>query len=360
MAADFLIYGANGYTGALILEQAVRRGFRPLIAGRSRGPIKDLGARFNLQWRAFSLADSHEMVSALREVPLLLHCAGPFVDTAAPMAQACLETGTHYVDITGEILVIEYLAGLDDRARQVGVLFSPGMGFDVVPGDCIARTLQLELPTATQLSLGFEASVRPSRGTMRSAILRAHQAGLVRQEGELQEIRAGSLSREIDFGGGPRHAVAIPWGDLAAAYHSTGIRNIITYMAAPSALVHLLTLSQLLKPLMARRWIRRQISRIVRLLPSGPDEGQRERGHTRYWGQVQDPKGRAVEARMGAPEAYTLTVEAVLAAATRVLAGEAEPGFNTPAMAFGEDFVTSLPGVSWLGMEKSEGTLSGA
>jgi short subunit dehydrogenase-like uncharacterized protein len=263
------------------------------------------------------------------------------------MVEACLETATHYIDITGEIPVIEYLASLDGRARQSGVMISPGMGFDVVPGDCLARHLHAEIPTATHLSLAFEAKVRPSRGTLRSAIRRAHRPGLVRENGELKEIPAASLTREIDFGAGPRRCVAIPWGDLATAHRSTGIANIVTYMSAPRSLFLLLKFSRFLKPLLARAWLRRQLSRMAGLMPSGPDGHQRRRGKTRFWGQVQDHQGRTAEARIEALEAYTLTVEATLAAVGEVLAGEVTPGFMTPAMAFGEDFVTRLPGVRW-------------
>src|SRR3712207_3296995 len=145
------------------------------------------------------------------------------------MAEACLSAGVHYLDITGEIGVFEALAARDAQARAAGVMLMPGVGFDVVPTDCLAAHLKRRLPSATRLALGFEAAGRLSRGTARTVIENLGAGGLVRQGGELKRVPAAWRTRVIDFGAGPRTAMTIPWGGVVTAYHSTGIPTIEVY-----------------------------------------------------------------------------------------------------------------------------------
>src|SRR6059058_4580809 len=147
----FLIYGANGYTGELIAREAVRRGHRPILAGRHAERIEPLAGELQCPWRVFDLLDAKEVEG----VALVLHCAGPFVHTSAPMVRACLAAGTHYLDITGEITVFESIMAIDAEARRRGVTLLPGVGFDVVPTDCLAAMLARRLPDADDLTLAF-------------------------------------------------------------------------------------------------------------------------------------------------------------------------------------------------------------
>src|SRR5690606_21372100 len=82
----FLIYGATGYTGNLIAREAARRGLRPILAGRSPGRLEPLARELGLAWRAFPL-DRPDLSGCA----LVLHCAGPFIETSRPMVAACLE-----------------------------------------------------------------------------------------------------------------------------------------------------------------------------------------------------------------------------------------------------------------------------
>ena len=135
----FLLYGSYGYTGQLILDLAVQNGLRPLLAGRDEARLKAQAGQYGLDYRVISLDNSAALDSALREVDAVLHCAGPFVLTFRQMAEACLRTRRHYVDISGEIEGFEALAALDSEARAAGIMMLPGAGFDVVPTDCLDR-----------------------------------------------------------------------------------------------------------------------------------------------------------------------------------------------------------------------------
>ena len=157
---EFLIYGANGYTGKLALQEALRRGLRPIVAGRNREALAALAAPHRLPVRAFDLADAGTVASALNGVALVLHCAGPFSATCAPMLEGCLAVGAHYLDITGEVDVFAHCHAQDARAKAKGIVVLPGSGFDVVPTDCVAAMLKRELPGRDRTGAGLRGHRR--------------------------------------------------------------------------------------------------------------------------------------------------------------------------------------------------------
>src|SRR5690606_41875392 len=98
MSDNFLIYGANGYTGELITRYAVERGMLPIVAGRNGAAIRALAKKHELEYRIFSLDETEKLDAALKEVAMVIHCAGPFSFNTRQMGEACLRTGTHYTD----------------------------------------------------------------------------------------------------------------------------------------------------------------------------------------------------------------------------------------------------------------------
>jgi short subunit dehydrogenase-like uncharacterized protein len=345
MTGPWLLYGANGYTGELVARLAVARGHRPILAGRDAGGVCALADALGLERRLFALDDPTTVDRGLLGMSLVLSCAGPFSRTAPPLLDACLRTRTHYLDVTGEVLVLEALAARDEEARAAGVLVLPACGFDVVPTDCLARHLQERLPGARRLALGFESHGRVSRGTAATALERLDQGGLVRRGGVLTPVAPAWKTRTIDFGRGARRAITIPWGDVSTAWHSTGIPDIEVYMAAPLSLRLFSRASRLLAPLLStpavRGWMRRRIASS----PRGPSDEERRRRHAYVWGEAEDGSGRRVVSRLVTPQAYSLSAAAAVTIVERVLAGEAGSGFQTPSRAFGPDLVLGIEGV---------------
>ena len=131
-STTFLLYGANGYTGRLITDLAAAYGLKPILAGRNEKNIRQMADKYSLDYRIFDLSEHTKLIDALNEVPLVLNAAGPFRYTAEQMSEACLQTKTHYIDITGEIEVFEMLKSKDQAAKQAGIVLLPGAGFDVV------------------------------------------------------------------------------------------------------------------------------------------------------------------------------------------------------------------------------------
>lgn len=343
--AGWLIYGANGYTGGLIAQEAARRGLRPTLAGRNAEALSVLAGGLGLEHRVFGLDDPVALARGIEGQSVVLHCAGPFSRTARPMADGCLKAGVHYLDITGEEGVLEALAQRGDEARAAGVMLLPGAGFDVVPSDCLAAHLKRRLPSATRLALAFQTSGGMSRGTALTVIEGLGSGGLIRRQGRLTPVPTAYRTRSIDFGNGPVKAVTIPWGDVITAYHSTGIPDIEVYMAVPWGARVAMRLSRYAGWLLGSRPVQRWLRRRVEAGPPGPSSEQRQRGQSLLWGEASDDSGQRAVSRLRGPEAYSLTVHAALAIVRRVLAGEAPPGFQTPATAYGPDFVLELEGV---------------
>ena len=215
--AGWMIYGANGYTGQLVAVEATRRGLNPVLAGRRAGPIERLAAELNLPARVFDLGDAAAAAAALAGMAIVANCAGPFAATSAPMIETCLISRTHYLDITGEIDVFVAAQRRHAEAQAAGIVICPGVGFDVIPTDCIAAVLKEALSDATHLVLAFDAEGPMSPGTARTLVesLRlGHSSGRVRRNGMIEEVPLAHYWRRIDFAGGSAMAIAIPWGDL--------------------------------------------------------------------------------------------------------------------------------------------------
>jgi short subunit dehydrogenase-like uncharacterized protein len=346
MSPNFLLYGATGYTGSLTARTAVQRGLKPILAGRDPARVKALAEELSLEWRAFPLEDGAALNGTLREVPVVLHCAGPYSRTYKPMADACLRTGTHYLDITGELLEHEALAARDADAAAAGVMLLPSVGFDVVPSDCLAAHLARRLPTATRLTLAFQAFGGSSRGTMISTFDAVDRPGMVRRDGALVPVPAAWKTRQIDFGQGPAACTTLPWGDLATAYRSTGIPNIETYIALPTAQRAVMKSARYLGWLLGSKPGKGALMRMARALPAGPSDAERAAGYSLLWGEAMDDAGHRAVSRMRTPHSYTLTAIASLMVVERVLAGDAPPGYQTPAKAYGADFVLGIEGVT--------------
>jgi len=351
MTARLLVYGANGYTGELIARAAAAQGMNPVLAGRSAGPIVALAQELGCESRVFGLDDPTVVEAGLSGCRVVVHCAGPFSATAAPMMAACIAARVHYTDITGEIDVFELGFRNDEAARRSGIVICPGVGFDVVPTDCVALTLKEALPDATRLALGFDSKGALSRGTATTSVEGLGNGSRVREGGKLLRIPLGSRSRRIDFGAGEKLATAIPWGDVSTAYRTTGIPDIEVYVpVSPRALANLRRLGRL-GWLLRRRTVQALLKWRIRKGAPGPTAAQRERSPVLVWGEAKNASGRTVTARVRVPNGYTVTCDAAVAIARRLLESGPSPGFTTPARLMGAEFVTTLPGAGRIALE---------
>lgn len=337
-----LVYGAYGYTGERIASEALDRGLDIVVAGRNGTKTRGLGIELGVESR---VADPGELAPELEDIDAVLNCAGPFTRTAEPVVDACLDTETAYLDITGERPVVDALAERDRDAETAGVPVLPAVGFDVVPTDCLACHLHDRLPGAASLALGVKTRAALSRGTLETILEHADGGGAVRRDGTLESVAVGERTREIDFGNGPQTGLLAPLADVSTAYYTTGVPNIETYVAAPDSAARALRVGQPLLSLLGFRPLRRTLQRAVKALAADPPTQPAERDRVSVWGAVTDGDRTAVS-RLETPEPYSLTVDAATTVLER-LDGmpELPAGFETPAVAFDAEFVLDLDGV---------------
>lgn len=342
----WMIYGANGYTGRLTAHEAVRRGLRPVLAGRNREALTALGAELHLPVEVFPLDDAAVVAERLRGHRLVLHCAGPFSATSQPMIEGCLQAGAHYLDITGEISVFENAHRQAELAERADIVLIPGVGFDVVPSDCLAASLVRALPAATELSLAFEAAGGPSPGTAKTSVEGLARGGAVRRDGRLERVPLAWKTRTVPFAHGERFTMTIPWGDVYTAHVSTGVPDIAVYMSVPPATAKRLRRMRVLQPLLGlgpvQSWMKSRIERSVK----GPSDERRDQTQSQLWGEVRTADGRSVSATMTTPNGYDLTVTASLGIVEHLLTNDVEGGYYTPSLLMGPDYATTLPGVT--------------
>jgi saccharopine dehydrogenase (NAD+, L-lysine-forming) len=346
-----MVYGANGYTGRLVAQLSVRRGERPVLSGRSAAAVRAVAAELGLPARVVDLGDAAALRAALRDVDVVAHCAGPFAQTSAAMVAACLATKTSYVDITGEIDVLEAVLARDAEAKAAGVVLLPGGGFDVVPTDCLAAMLARALPTATHLELAFVGGGGLSHGTATTALRGLGEGGRARVDGELRRVPLGWKTRSVRFGDRSATVTSVPWGDVATAYRSTGIPTIVTYTVVPGLAGPLRFLVRFPvrrgAALAALPLVRPGLGWLVDRMVHGPDEAVRSRTGCEVWGEARDRRsGRSVTGWLTTPNGYALTADAVLRIVRHLLAGAVPPGAHTPSTALGADFVRELDGVT--------------
>ena len=349
----WLIYGAYGYTGQLICAEADRRDISFCVAGRNAERVQALAQQYDVPGYPVALNETDALHTALDTVDGVMHCAGPFEDTALPMVEACLATETHYLDITGEWQVFEALQQYDSKARETGITVLPGTGFDVVPTDCVANTLSDACPEATSLALGFVGLGSISRGTARTALRGWGDGSRMRQNGKLVTIPAGTHTRSVDIAGRKRALTAIPWGDVSTAYWSTQIPTIAVYTYIPALMRTLMRWADRL-PNLLQSLLRPLLDAYVRRTVDGPDANARQTGASYVWGEVQAPDGITYTARWEGPEGYTLTARTSVEIMHRLSTAASVPtGYQTPATAFGADLVESVEGSSPISIQQT-------
>ena len=344
---SFLIYGASGYTAQLIIELAVKEGLKPVIAGRTAHKIKPLAKKFGLEYLIFGLDNPTELVGYLDKFSLLLNCAGPFSRTAKQLVEACLIAKTHYLDITGEIGVFEMVKSYNQQALKSQIVLLPGVGFDVVPTDCMAKYLHTQLPDATYLQLAFTTvGGSISHGTVTTMVENLGSKGAVRENGIIVAKPIGHKGQAIDFGKFTRFTMTIPWGDISTAYHTTHIPNIEAYTGVTKSTYLAMKLQFLFNPILRTNFVRQQLQAYVDKKITGPSESHHQRGKSLIWGKATNTQGKSVEARLETAEGYKLTAEASLLIAKKVLAITGAAGYQTPASMFGYGLILEIPGTN--------------
>lgn len=342
-----MLYGANGYTGTLIAKYAAQYNIKLIPAGRREEPIRQLANELDLPYRIIDLNNAVQLKEALNGIKVVIHAAGPFADTAKQMIDACLQTGTHYLDINGDISVFERIKRYDAAAKEKNIMLLPGAGFDVVPTDCMALRLKNKLPDATHLKLAFAAiGGGISHGTAMTMVSKLGYGGAARENGKIVKQALGKKGMWIDFGEKKLFVMSIPWGDVSTAFYTTGIPNIQVYTAIKRGIHSMMKLQGSFNWLLRMEWMKNMIRKKIKNRPAGPSAEMRSKAKSYVWGEVKNAKGETVSDHFTCADGYTLTAHSCLVIAKKVLEGNFKPGYQTPASCYGEELIKEIPGTA--------------
>jgi short subunit dehydrogenase-like uncharacterized protein len=328
-----MLYGATGYTGTLIAQRGLECGHRPVLAGRSAPAVTALGEQLGMPHRALSLDDPAALRAALADVDLVLNAAGPFLHTAASLAQACLDAGVHYLDISNELQVFRALYDFDEGAKPAGVSIIPGVGFGVIATNCLARYVSEAVGGAEHLEVASRvASAQPGPGAAATMQENLPYGGWIRQGGELTPKEFFTGVTTIRFPDGPCEAMPVPTGDLEAAFDVTGAPNVVAYAVSPPVLA-------------------------VDASPDGDSVPSASRSFG--WARATGRDGSMAEAWLETGDSYAFTPAASIRAVEETLKGTA-PGARSPAAAFGADFAFTIQDTRRIDAVRFDATLSGS
>lgn len=340
MQNKLIIYGAYGYSAKLILENLAKKEIKPMLAGRDEYKLRKVANDYDCDYVVFDLENDEVIKKNLEDYHTLLNCAGPFKFTAEKLMDACLETQTNYLDITGEIPVLENAWKYNEQAKEKEITILSAVGFDVIPTDCLAAKLKEQMPDAVSLKLGFEGKgAKMSRGTNLTTLEMINEDGKIRRDGKIISVPVGELTYEIKNDKIEFQGIAIPWGDVSTAYHSTGIPNIEVYLGLPRAAFasrRLLTFGKdLLGINSLKEFLKKQISKRM----TGPSDYERHKASMIVWGEVSNEKNEKHFEAYRFIEGYELTGRGAAEATLKVLNNEVKKGVQTPSLAFGYKFM---------------------
>jgi len=341
-----LIYGANGYTGELIARLASSYNLKPTLGGRNEFFIKKLANTLELPYKIVELNDIEKLDQIVSQFSLVINAAGPFSQTAKFMVESCIRNSVHYTDINGDISCFELVKEYNQQAIEKNCMLMPGVGFDVVPTDCIAQLLHENLTDAVDLKIAF-ATVGStiSHGTANTMTEKMGEGGARRVNGVIVSANLGEHGMMVDFGEKNLFCMSIPWGDISTAFQTTGIPNIETFTCVNPILYKRLKYQKIFNWLLRTSAARRYAKNKIKNRPAGPSQSMRENGKCFVWGKATNLAGETKEALLNGPEGYAFTAHSSLIIAKKILSGNWKAGYQTPAGCYGFKLAEKVPGV---------------
>jgi short subunit dehydrogenase-like uncharacterized protein len=337
------VYGATGFTGTLIARELARRGADFVIAGRSAQKLEKLSADLDgVPTAVASLEDAAALRSLLEPCAAVIASAGPFMLYGEPTLAAAVDTGTHYLDTTGEQPFIKLVFDrYGDRAERSGAALVTAMGFDYVPGDLVAALTAAGMEPLDEIVLAYwTRGFGPTRGTALSAMEIIRGGDLEWRDRSWQPAsRAVNRGRwQFPAPAGEQRMIRYPAGEQITVPRHVKTDNVRTMLSAttvaPRRTVPLLPLAMPAMGLAMRTPLRRAAGALVNRMPEGPDEQSRRAARFMISCQAR-AGGRVRGATVSGPDPYGLT--AVTTARGALLA--ADPSFDrsgalAPAQAF--------------------------
>ncbi|MCU1552378.1 MAG: hypothetical protein JWR36_2938 [Glaciihabitans sp.] len=330
------IYGATGYTGRLIAAEALARGHRPVLLGRSAGSLRQIADATGLEFRLVADAASADFASTLGDLDLLVNAAGPFDQTVGPTLGACIASTTAYLDISNELATVLDVLDADGRCREAGTSATPGVGYGTVASEAVAARAHAACPDAVSIEVALLAdNAGGGAGTAASVFAVLADGGVRLVDGEIVRSRLGRGIRRVRLPIGRRSLVAVATGDLAAVQRTTGVRNVTASVAIAAPATLLAAVLPAVSATARTGWLKGSAKRTPRL-----------REYRSYaWARATNGEGGSTSAWLATGEGYAFTASSVVSAVEATLAAPRVGAFSSGA-AFGPDFALRVPGTT--------------
>ncbi len=338
--SEWMLYGAYGKTGRLILDEALRRGHKPLLAGRDGARLEVLGRATGLVTRRVSLDDSAGMRATLSDTPCVLLAAGPYEVTGPAMRRACLDARCSYLDVNGEIGDFGRAMASNADARSAGIAIIPGVGYGVVFAECLAAHVKRHLPSATSLRLSLATrTLGRSRAATLSTAATIAAGGRDIYRGSLRIRAIASPTWHVRLA--DRSAIPFagaPMAELVAVQRSTGIANITTGIPLSRTAAAMMRVAA---PVIGRI-LTATAARASTSTDTNPSSATLNRLRSRIWAHAADDAGNHAAALLETGEGYRAAAHAAVNAVELQLR-DPRAGALTPVQAFGADFALLVP-----------------
>lgn len=364
MKTRLAIYGVDEYQGALMSRRAAARGICHIGAGRDIARVAThanatlSGKEHPVEPRVFGLGDVSRIASQLDDVAVLINCATPFGETAAPLIAAAFATGTHYLDLGSSAPHLASVMARDADAVAAGVTLMSGVSFDFAAAEAVAARLATLLPMARALTLAAKRA-NLSRAEARELVAALRRPGEVAKNGQLVRAMPAARMVDVDFGKGPERAALAPWrGEAVACRRRLPYSSIETFEVLPAPLARLMRRGTLAHFLFRRGWRAASLERRLAHGREGIPEAELQRARAVVWGEARTPDGRVRRARLETPAAPIFGADAALLIAQRLVEGAGMPGFRLPSEVAGAALVEGIEGVTWREIADAEETLA--
>jgi len=354
----WMLYGAYGFTGKLILEQCLKLGLRPTLAGQSIARLRKLAQSYELEWRLLSLDGKDQLARSLKDYALVLNAAGPFIDTAKPLIEACLASGTNYVDISGELGSIQYTYAQSDRAAKQQLALIPGAGVTPLLADCLVQKVlvaQREFdPQEISLHVAVDSLRKRSLGTIKSTMKMLTRPGMIYRNGVPRQEAIGARLKTLKFAGNKRAMVSLPRAELESLHRNYQFQNIVAFSVQPrlasSALRSLRSDTQKILKDAGEQLFHSKVAKRV-FAPPTPE--LRSSQHSYAWCSLKFGEKIISEAMVETIDGYEFTAIATAQTVAVLLktkaAGASAGGTQSAAALLGPDFLSRLPETVYFG-----------
>ncbi len=335
------VFGATGYTGRLVVQELVRQGIQPAVAGRQADKLARLAeAHGNLEQIVADVNDPESLAAMAQRSRVIINCAGPFMDYGPPVVAAAVEQGAHYLDTTGEQPFMKEMLRHDEQARERGVAVVSSQAFEVAVTDCAAAIAAEGFRDIAAVEVFYNTVFHASQGTQRSVVRMLQRTGYVYKHGDWVAERPGRIVKRVDLPPplGNQLALSIPSAEVMTIPRHLKTRQVQTYFLLSPLVARGAALALPWLQLLARTPLGGLLYRGVGSGTSGPTEDIRAGDEFQLVVEVRGVRnGRAARQRvlLTGRDPYGLTAVIIVAAARRMLDPSYDKrGVLPPAAAF--------------------------